>query len=228
MSWAEIKKSVNSNVIFPLNEIGLNKVTFTTNSTWTCPDGVNVVYATGIAAGGDGGTAGIFSTNIECGGGGGDRGQFCFRRPIKVTPNQTYSVTVGAGDTVFHTLTLKKGTGGNSGSDGGTGGGNGGGNGARISATGGYYQPATKGKGTNGGNTLIRYSTITGNPIIAFGGGGAGAPEFIGTVITDAKGYGGNTGSSPGIYGAGGGGGAYDGGSGLGTKGSNGVLALEW
>jgi hypothetical protein len=67
---------------------------FTTSGTWTAPTGVNYVVVT--LCGGGGGGAGGHSSNDDPGGGGG--GGACLINTIyKVTPGNTYTVTVGAG-----------------------------------------------------------------------------------------------------------------------------------
>lgn len=71
---------------------------FTSNGTWTCPQGVNVVLLIGCGGGG-GGCSGIYAPGeisfILNGAGG--AGAPLGIRVVSVTPGQSYNVTIGAG-----------------------------------------------------------------------------------------------------------------------------------
>ena len=64
MSWAEIKKAVNSDISTPLNDmlesvmVHKNSQTFTSSGNFTVPNGVTVIFVTAIASGGGGGGGG--------------------------------------------------------------------------------------------------------------------------------------------------------------------------
>lgn len=64
--------------------------------TWTVPANVSLVFVTAIAGGGGGGGCNPIGT-IGAGAGGGGCGEFCFRRPLKVTPGGTVSFSIGRG-----------------------------------------------------------------------------------------------------------------------------------
>ena len=91
------------NLNIKLDEVGSNgsnishgSVEFTTagSHTWICPEGVYWVYALLQSAGGGGG--GGVTDNSRGAGGGGAAGNSCYCL-IPVTPNTTYSLTVGDG-----------------------------------------------------------------------------------------------------------------------------------
>lgn len=148
MSWAEIKKAVNSNLSKPLDKyieekaeeiLNLNtemmasynnrQQLFTENGTFTVPNGVKTLLITAVASGGDGGngTRGGEGSNSGTGGGGGGAGQWCLNKPVNVKPGEVIDVTVGTGNTRFGSyVTLTK---GGNGGGGGGGGGNSGFNG---------------------------------------------------------------------------------------------------
>ncbi len=102
MSWAEIKKALNSNIAKPLNELitemanssytGRRKI-YDAGGIFTAPANVYTVYITAIAAGGNG-SAGNY-------GGGGGCGEWCYKKPVNVVPGVDYSVVVGSGNTSF-------------------------------------------------------------------------------------------------------------------------------
>lgn len=77
---------------------GLRKDYFTSSGTWTCPEGVTNILV--IAAGGGGGASGGpgYSGGGQKGGGGGG-GSLQQTGYVTVTPNTTYTITIGAGGT---------------------------------------------------------------------------------------------------------------------------------
>ncbi len=102
LSWAEIKKAVNSNLSKPINELITDIVNaahtqrikiYEANTIFTVPSNVYAIYVTAIASGGNG-----YSSLL---GGGGGCGNWCYRKPIAVSPNTEYSVVVGSGNTTF-------------------------------------------------------------------------------------------------------------------------------
>jgi hypothetical protein len=62
-----------------------------TNSSWTCPTGVNQIELLTVAGGGSGGGSA---------GGGGGAGGLIYNSAYAVTPGQVYNITVGAGATI--------------------------------------------------------------------------------------------------------------------------------
>ena len=195
---------------------------FTTTGTtsWTAPSDVTQVEVLVVAAGGTG--ASDSATNVGNGGGGG--GGVIYNSAYPVTPGQTYTVTVGAGqvglyantqrsggNSVFGNLVAVGGGGGgyysnNSGATGGSGGGGG--------ATSGGAGGGTAGQGFAGG---------AGSSNAGGGGGGAGGPAS-GTNSRDG-GLGLQFGISgtPTFYAGGGGGSASSGSQGTGGIGGGGA-----
>ena len=183
-------------------------VTLTTETSWTCPSGVNTIQIECWGAGGGGGGA---TSSAGRAGGGGAGGAYVKNTSVAVTPGTTYSISIGAGGTAgtSSSATCNGSTGGNTtatigsvtitaaGGVGGTGG---------ASATGGIgtggvgtttgnagFSDSFNFAGGNGANGIL--STRTG------GGGGAGG----------SNGAGGNASSTDvtgGIAGTGGGNGA--------------------
>ena len=216
MSWAEIKKAVNSDLSTPLNEqLGKSGIeVFTSSGTFTVPAGVSTVFvtmydgggagggATGGAGGGANGGAGGTGGDSTYGAGGG-AGGYTIQKPLSVIAGQEYDVIVGMGgstkgasggtssislngDTVL--VTDKHGAnGGNYGKAGGSGGSYGAGGG------GGYSNGGSPAGGSGGSYGL--------------GGAGGGTPSKAG-----------------GSYGAGGGGG-YNTGFGVGAQG---IVVITW
>lgn len=87
---------------------------FKANGTFVVPSGVEVIYVTATAAGGDGGGSSIdwtvSDTYHQASGAGGASGECVTRYPIPVTAGQSIPITVGLGNTVIGTLlTLTKG-----------------------------------------------------------------------------------------------------------------------
>ena len=117
MSWAEIKKAVNSDLSTPLNEqLGKSGIeVFTSSGTFEVPAGVSTVFVTmydggggggaggavysgraggaGGAGGGVGGAGGVASS----GGGGGGAGGYILFTPLTVESLGEYTITVGSG-----------------------------------------------------------------------------------------------------------------------------------
>lgn len=179
--------------------------TFTENGTFTVPTGVNRVWISGTAAGGNGGKGGDGADSTHVGGGGGAGGggggimeDYC----VAVTPGEEISVTVGTGNTIFGGYrTLVKGGTGSTGSAGSSGG-----------------WTATGGAAGNGGSAGYA------------GGRGAGGTASGEEGTNGYAGGGGGTGGSPGTGtyvggGAGGGGGGYGAGSAGGAGGRGGALS---
>lgn len=185
---------------------------FTSNGTFTVPEGVSCIKVTAIAAGGKGasGSTGSGKYNssgsatYERGGGGGGSGECCIDYPVKVTPLEVLKITVGTGNsTVGNKLILSAGGSASLayGGDGSAGGGCGtGGNSTRYGKTRGIFtggfgagsEGSTNATPGGGGGAFSSANSVVGG---AGGGGHAGA--------ISSSGYG-----SSGVYcGAGGGGG---------------------
>jgi hypothetical protein len=197
--------------------------TFTTvgSTSWTAPSTITSIQVLVVAGGGAGGTG-----SASGGGGGGAGGGLIYDAAFTVVPNQSYTVTVGAGgavsdvpkmggNTVFSTYTVYGGGfGGNVGFAGNIGGA-GGGAGGSTSVT---YA---------GGTSLTAYGTSGGANFVnaaAPAGGGGGSGSSGSAAATTVGGLGG-TGRSINItgsyvyYAAGGGGGALT----TGTAGAGGI-----
>lgn len=133
--WAEIKKSINSNLETPLNVLIENCVVggyqlFTDSGEFIVPPGVKRILITAIGSGGGGGGAGSVCTydatgssgyyicRSACGGGGGS-GYFIKDKAKAVTPGSKIAITVNSGGSsgVGATATSKA-TGGAGGSGG--------------------------------------------------------------------------------------------------------------
>lgn len=212
-----------------------NSQEFTSNGTFTVPDGVYSLYVT--ATGGGGGGAG--GNGVFGGGGGGGGGRFILRERMEVTPGTNVSVVIGPG-----------GLGGSPGNDGTTGqttivgsyaagGGRGGstfgpgGRGASNGGEGGTFAPYDPKPPTNGDG---QYRSMGGpaytdliSPTSAAGGGGGGGFKSQG----GSGGY--WVGTAPQLsgsgvgYGAGGGGGInYEGTLTDGGDGYQGYALIEW
>ncbi|EAR8162922.1 hypothetical protein E2U39_20820 [Salmonella enterica] len=67
--------------------------TFTSNGSFTVPDGITTLYISGSAGGGGGG-GGYSSSNSGQGGG---AGQAIMKQPFQVNPGDVISITIGAG-----------------------------------------------------------------------------------------------------------------------------------
>ena len=146
---------------------------FTSNGTFTVPEGVSCIKVTAIAAGGNGGKGASISsgsgTTGAGGGGGGGAGDFCINKAFSVTPKTKLSITVGVGNTIIGSLirltagstgssgtssTTSGGRGGNGGS-GSIGGGGGGAGGASSSAVGAEGTPGSA------GTSMLLSSSVT-------------------------------------------------------------------
>lgn len=75
-----------------------NKISFISNDTWICPQGVNTIICVGYGggSGGGGGACGLPPNNIAIGGAGGAGSLEC-SRVISVTPGTTYTIIIGSG-----------------------------------------------------------------------------------------------------------------------------------
>lgn len=227
-----------SNQAVPFGQVmvGNRKTVFTSNGTFTVPEGITSVWASGCAGGGGGGS----SYTSQSGGGGGGYGQWVLNQPLSVTPGDTLTVTIGdggaggqttsedvAGVTVYYTApgasggsttvvngagtTLLSLAGGGGGSDpdnsSSTTGPTAGGTGYPYGASGGYLGASVGGSGASG----------------PFGGGGGGTLQNEATTVQEQLNASG--------YGAGGAGGSDltpSGGLNLGGSGAPGYLVLEW
>lgn len=220
MSFSEIKYALNSTLgtsgFLPLNKIlkGGSQI-FTANGMFTVPEGVNSIYVTACAAGGNGGQ-GVGMNNYASqnygygGGGGGAAGDCVIDKLFKVTAGQNISITVGTGNTVIGSLvTLLK---GNNGANGSASAGNGrGGNGGDNSHAQGGTGQALSGNITDTGKGNARVN----------GGGGAGitsngrgfTQQLVNGDIVSYVNLGGQGGDSPLYAGAPGGIGYRGGGS---------------
>jgi len=201
---------------------------FTTNGNFTVPAGVNTIFVTATAAGGDGtaGAAGSGAGNGR-GGSGGDCGRYVINFPISVTPGEVIPITVGSDSTLIGTkLALAKGGIGYAGTpingdpvpgrigDGynprvGTGG-----------AAGGSYS----GGGAGGNACHVVFVPIAfgmGKTSNAGNGGNAGTPSSSGPSA-------GGAGQGFGNGGGGGGGSSSTGGGAAGGAGAPGVVVIKW
>ncbi len=174
---------------------------FTTSGSFIVPIGVNTIYITGCAAGGNGASY-LLSSNY---GGGGGGGEWAIKKSFSVTPGSILTVTIGAvsSNTSIGTFELNHGenasasTGGAGGAlSMGTGAGGAGGDTAKNGVS--AFSPGGSGRLAGGGGG-------------SYGGGGVG---FHTSVLPSNGGYGG------------GGGGVTE----LNTPGSGGpaILIVEW
>jgi len=179
---------------------------FTESGTFTVSASIKTVYIS-MCGGGAGGGTGAYSDSFSSGGGGGGAGACCLASEVTVTPNTTYTITVGSagsagssgGASSFGSLlTCSGGTNGGSASS--------------------YASPGSAGSaGGSGGSSGA--SGLKGNANFPTGGlGGAGGSGIFGA--------GGSTNSQAASgYGAGGAGG-NNGNSG--GAGSAGFVLVEW
>jgi len=192
-------------------------------TSWTAPAGVTAIDVLVVAGGGGGGA--VRSASSFAAGAGGGAGGIIYQTNYAVTPNTSYTVTVGAGgagstagvnrganggNSVFGALTAIGGGGGASWGDGGnTGGsgGSGGGGSGRIVSNTAVGGAGTAGQGFDGGIGSATAPNYSGG-----GGGGAGGRGGNGDPY---MGGGGGIGlnfsisKTPTWYGGGGGGGVY-------------------
>jgi len=224
------------------------KQIFTSSGYFHVPLGVDQVYLTGCAAGGNGGVGENDGTSR--GGGGGGAGEIIYKKSAAVSPGDAIAVTIGAVGSItsFGALTLNYGLTGANGSTGGAGGAGGAlGFGTTAGATGGTHledvasdsgfalggsatSSQSGGGGAGGlglwGNYLKSTSgvsaSLAGKSGGAWGGGGGGGGKG-----TDISGGAGGSGG----YGSGGGGGGPNSGAGSGGIGGAGgpaIIIVEW
>ena len=240
--WAAVKYALNS-TLGTSSFLSLDKMiqahgtqTFTSDGTFTVPDGVHKILIT-AAAGGQAGNIGRNlgnSSKVYFGGLGGNGGDCILKKTFNVTPRQKISITVGKGGakageigtaTVIGSLvTLAGGNNTNNGSN--NGGGTGGKGGVFWSGGGDILLPVPGQDGllgSGGGIATIGINSGSGN---AYGGGGGGS-----------IGNGGNGGVSGvlaenvgmnGTMGGGGGGAHIEGYSATVGKGGDGIVIIEW
>ena len=197
--------------------------TFTSDGTFTVPDGVTKIWIT-ACAGGQGGTRHRSSGSYYYGGKGGDGGECIIREPYSVSAGQTISITVGNGGsagsngtpTIIGNLVTLRGGGTATGLVG-----------AGVGGEGGfYYSDSSSNRGAeygldgvrgNGGTVADRSVRSSPN-----GGGGGGSYGCGGNGADSSKG----ASQFPPGYGGGGGGGSYNytGAS----AGGDGIVIIEW
>lgn len=220
-----------------LNGATSRAVEFTTPGvqSWTVPANVSLIYVTGVGAGGGGG--GCSNAGSAGPGGGGGSGMSAYRYPLKVTPGQQLSLTIGAGgaggtiaatgvaggaggSTIVDALLALPGGGGGAG---GQSNGNGG--------DGGSYPYLRAGQSTHLPGALIGGligGAYGGNGGISWGGG-IGQFDQIQETGSGAASYFGSGGSRTVAAGKGGGGaGGVWSGVQTGFDGGNGWLMIEW
>ena len=217
--WAAVKYALNSTLgtssFLPLDKMiqAHGTQTFTSDGTFTVPDGVTKILVTAFGAGGGG--------NSGNGGQGGDR---IIKKTYSVTPQTNIQITIGIG--------------GKSGNDGGAtvvgnlvtleGGGskqfkkhNGALGGKKSGEIGAYAENGQDSPVSYGGKGGYNRPTVGDNVYQGGRGGGAGFGRGGDGGDGDYSGYSGNNGE----IGAGGGGGDCDNSSGAG---GNGIVIIEW
>jgi hypothetical protein len=230
--WRELTSSLQKGI-----------VRFTASGSWVVPEGVTLVWVSGVApgGGGGGGGAGGASAYYGAGGAGGAAGQSVIRSAQSVVPGQTITITIGSpgaggassagvgnNGTAGGALTVTNMSGANLILSGGGpgGGGQSSNNGAFISG-GGLISPGFP-MGMYGGDTDGTQPTCIGGVggSSPFGGGGSGGRASTSGTLA---------GLPAGGYGAGGGGGGgqyskpsptYSGSAG--GNGSGGLAIIEW
>lgn len=178
--------------------------TFTSSGTWTCPEGVSMVYVTAVGGGGGGGggagaspTTSYSNSSREYitsggGGGGGGGGQF-IHSVVGVTAGTSYSVTIGAAGSAGTAGISTNGYSATVPTNGGAGG-----NGGTTKF--GNLVAASGGGGGGGGSIGIRSNNSIlyyGNP--GAGGAGTGIGEFITGMISWINGVNGISGTVGGV-----------------------------
>jgi hypothetical protein len=134
--WAEIKKSINSNLNTPLNVLIENGVIggyrlFTESGEFTVPDGVKRVLITAIGGGGGGGGAGsVYTHNVadtngyyinrSATGGGGGSGYFVKDKARVVTPGSIIPIIINDGGAIGNGATATAQANGSAGGGGGS------------------------------------------------------------------------------------------------------------
>lgn len=209
-------------------------ISFTSNGNWTVPEGVTLIWISGVAGGGGGGAGSGFVADRQYPGGGGGAGQGTFRQVFTVTPGHVLAITVPFGgvgglgqaagqaggngqpggnavvynnSTATPILTLFGGSGGDGGSVLGAGAG---GNGYPKGGTGtALFGPANV-LGTSGAGASSMFG----------GGGGAGGAASFQIIGADAGGYG--------AGGAGGNGLTANASGPNGGSGTQGFITIEW
>ncbi|MDL2273973.1 hypothetical protein LJC34_05485 [Oscillospiraceae bacterium OttesenSCG-928-G22] len=180
-----------------------NRVEIKTTQTWRAPAGVTVVDALLVGGGGGSGAPG----------GGG--GRFLFKKRIAVTPNQSYTITIGSGGAGGTGTATSGGTtsafgysaaggspsSGDDGGDGGNGGGSYGTTNYAKAPNGGSYGSSGDSGGSGAGGRGLDALTVDPYTGIPYCGGGAGNAYGYG-----GAGGGGGRGSSAGTPNTGGGG----------------------
>ena len=234
---------------FSVNVTAQTVVTLSTETSWTCPAGVNTIQIECWGAGGGGGGA---TTSAGRTGGGGAGGAYIKNTSVSVIPGTTYTISIGAGGTAgtSSSTTCNGSVGGNTtatigsvtltavGGAGGTGGASAtggigtGGTGSAVGNVG--FSDAFNYAGGNGATGIL--STRTGGGGGAAGsngpGGNASSTDVTGGIAGTGGGNGangvtatavGNAGSVPGGGGSGGFGSAKAGG-----KGGNGQIVITY
>ncbi|MEI9569425.1 hypothetical protein V5080_03450 [Atlantibacter hermannii] len=213
------------------------QVSFSSSASFTVPDGVYKIYASGCGGGGGGGGGGGNPTTGSSGGGGGGggAGNIAINQSVTVVPGQTYTVTIGARGN-GGANSGSSGSDGKNGTAGGTtsfgslltlsggGAGLGGVSGGNPSPGGGFGGAPG---GSDGGDGNFTTAVATGNGGVGASGpfgvnGGRGRSGTPGRSGYAATGYG---------TGGGGGGGSYGSGGGIGAAGGNGspgILIVRW
>lgn len=205
----------------------MRKLAFTSNNTWVCPPGVELIRLTVVGGGGSGAKTDNNGTYVGGGGGGGGISE----NTVSVTPGTSYTITIGNGGASVSGIN----TPGNAGASssfgslltalGGKGGSlsAGGQAGSVLAGNGGVGNPGPFAYASNGGNS-------------GYAAGGAGASNGTLTVGGGGASYGAGSngvysGSAPSAgTNTGGGGGACDAFSNLLTSGAggSGVVVVEW
>ncbi len=94
-----VQPATTSNEAIPFSQslLGTRQVIFTSDGTWTVPDGVTSILISGVGSGG-GGASGAYADGSGYsagGGGGGGAGQPIFMQEQTVSPGDTVTVTIG-------------------------------------------------------------------------------------------------------------------------------------
>lgn len=216
---------------------------FTSNGTFTVPDGVTEIFVDAIGGGGGGGGKGDIDSSGSRygnggGGGGGGGGRYVNKKRFEVLGGQSIDITIGTGGeggrqlnngvngtaTIVGSLvTASGGNGGNKGKDSSAGGYGGvGGSGGASGGSGGSASSTSGGKSGNGSK---------GSDCTLGGKGGAGGTGTTGSYYSNGAGGGGgggfgNGGAGSADYGKDGGIGAGGGGGYAGGKGGNGIVII--
>lgn len=223
---------------FSYNLTTVNFKSFTSSSSGIFSGNVQYIDVTLVGGGGGGGHGYSDSESNDNGssGGGGGGGYALLKSNYTVTPNSSYTVTIGSagtgapsngsatsgGKTSFGDLSVSGGEAGKNGRGRTSAGSGGGGNG--NGGAGGYYTPFSGGsekaptKGSDG--TVYGYTSFTQTALFS-GGGSGGNVIYENTVTYGGEPYGGDQGKAATGYGGGGSGGG-SGGQGTNKSGYNG------